>query len=82
MTAEQEAVPLEGPRPVPTPAEVARLARRQVLLQNGGQVRLLECLPCEQPTEHVLGPATRDKAGKVLVQWWKCVECTDGHTVG
>lgn len=82
MTAEPEAAPLASPRRVPTPAEVARLARRQVLVQGATRVRLLECLPCEERTEHVPGPATRDKGGNVLVQWWKCVECTDGHTVG
>lgn len=82
VTAEQEMTPLATPRPVPTPAEVARLTRRKVLMQDASRVRQLECLPCEQVTEHVPGPATRDKNGVVLVQWWKCVECTDGHTVG
>lgn len=51
------------------------------MLQRAVEVRLLDCLPCERRTEHVPGPATRDKSGVVLVQWWKCVECTDGHTV-
>ncbi len=82
MTAEPEATPVVSPRRVPTPAEVARVARRQVLIQDATRVRRLECLPCEQVTEHVPGPATRDKDGVILVQWWKCVECTDGHTVG
>ena len=83
MTADSEAT--QGAPAAPSPLEIARLARlarRQGMLQRAGEVRLLECLPCEQRTAHVPGPATRDKDGNVLVQWWKCVECTDGHTVG
>lgn len=81
VTADSEAAP-QGTPAAPSPLEIARLARRQGMLQRAGEVRLLECLPCEQRTEHVPGPATLDKDGNVLVQWWKCVECTDGHTVG
>lgn len=80
MTADSEASP-QGVPAAPSPLEMARLARRQVMLVQASEVRQLECLPCERRTEHVPGPATRDRDGVVLVQWWKCVECTDGHTV-
>ena len=45
------------------------------------QVRRLECLSCEKRTDHRRGPVTLGADGAVLVQWWACLECEDGHTV-
>jgi hypothetical protein len=45
-------------------------------------VRQLECLACEKITDHLRGPVTYAADGSVLVQWWTCLECQEGQTVG
>lgn len=44
--------------------------------------RRLECIPCGRTTPHVLGERTVAAGGEVLVQWWRCTECEEGHTIG
>lgn len=44
--------------------------------------RLLECIECRRDTDHVKGPTTRRPDGTLLLQWWTCVVCVDGHTIG
>ncbi len=71
------------PPPAPSPGEFARrLSPRGARPAGAEPVRTLECLSCERLTEHVLGPATIGKDGKVLVQWWTCGECRESNTVG
>lgn len=45
-------------------------------------VRQSECLCCGRTTRHVLGERTVDADGTLLVQCWRCTECTEGSTVG
>lgn len=71
----ESACPPSPSGPTPTPFEVARRV-------GAGQVRRLECLACERRTDHVPGPATQGRDGALLVQWWRCVECPEGRTVG
>ena len=70
--------------PGPTPLDVARWLGRRANGQDSPpvDVRHLECLVCERFTDHVLGPTTEAKDGSVLVQWWTCAECREGHTLG
>lgn len=65
---------------VPSPLVIAKVARPPVA--GDGPVRQLECLACERVTPHGLGPATYGRDGSLLVQWWTCLECREGRTVG
>lgn len=44
--------------------------------------RVLECIECLRRTDHVKGPTTRRPDGTVLLQWWTCLMCVDGHAIG
>lgn len=71
------------PDNAPSPQDVARLlARRSVPAAGAGETRQLECLACDRFTDHAPGPATYDRDGHLLVQWWRCLACREASTVG
>lgn len=61
---------------------------RQALAGQPGQpgqptvrIRQLHCLSCGTSTTHVPGPVTRARDGRVLLRWWACTACSEGHTL-
>lgn len=44
--------------------------------------RVLECLECRRHTDHAKGPTSRRSDGSLLLQWWTCLVCVEGHTIG
>ncbi|GAA3818394.1 hypothetical protein GCM10022242_20290 [Nocardioides panacisoli] len=66
----------------PNPLTVAARIRRDARdTDRGRATRKAECLWCARETDHVPGPVTQVADGSVAVQWWTCVECTEGRTV-
>lgn len=73
--------PAPAPAPDPAPPSPLELSKRLARPPVDGPVRQLECLGCDAVTGHTLGPATYDDEGNLLVQWWECLVCREGHTV-
>jgi hypothetical protein len=71
-----------SPSPHPSPLTVRPHARTAGPGPDDQESRLLlECLPCGRITVHRPGPVTRATDGTVLLHWWSCTECPEGHAL-